>query len=253
MSLRLSGGRRLQSPPGDRARPTSSRVRLAVMNLLAADLPGCRWLDLCCGSGVMACEALQRGAAEVVGIEQDRRIAATARANLEAVRQGLDRACSVVVHATEALRWLHDQAQDLPAGEGKPKSFDLIYADPPYASGLYGPLAAAVAAGRWLHPGGTLVWECAAQSPPALPAGWICIKQKRYGGTAVLLLQRSAAQNGAAAVLVPGRNEQPQQGHGNQTEHDAAEQGFDHGRAGASGRAQFFHDCRPPGDAGPQL
>ena len=68
MSLRLSGGRRLQSPPGNTVRPTSSRVRLAVMNLLAAELPGCRWLDLCCGSGVMACEALQRGAREVVAV-----------------------------------------------------------------------------------------------------------------------------------------------------------------------------------------
>ena len=78
MSLRLSGGRRLQSPPGSIARPTSSRVRLAVMNLLAAELPGCAWLDLCSGSGAMACEALHRGASRVVAIEQDRRIAAVA-------------------------------------------------------------------------------------------------------------------------------------------------------------------------------
>ncbi|MFM7362202.1 MAG: RsmD family RNA methyltransferase, partial [Cyanobium sp.] len=56
MSLRLSGGRRLQSPPGSLARPTSSRVRLAVINLLGARLAGCRWLDLCSGSGAMACE-----------------------------------------------------------------------------------------------------------------------------------------------------------------------------------------------------
>ena len=70
MSLRLSGGRRLQSPPGSAARPTAARVRLAVMNLLAAEIPGCRWLDLCSGSGVMACEALRRGASEVVAVEQ---------------------------------------------------------------------------------------------------------------------------------------------------------------------------------------
>ena len=89
MTLRLSGGRRLQSPPGDTARPTAARVRQAVLNLLAADLPGCRWLDLCCGSGVMACEALQRGAAEVVAIERDRRVAAVAKANLQAVAAGL--------------------------------------------------------------------------------------------------------------------------------------------------------------------
>ena len=89
MSLRISGGRRLQSPPGTVARPTAARVRLAVMNLLADRLAGCHWLDLCCGSGVMGCEALQRGAALVVAVEQDRRVAAVARANLEAVARGL--------------------------------------------------------------------------------------------------------------------------------------------------------------------
>ena len=89
MSLRLSGGRRLQSPPGSAARPTPSRVRLALMNILARQLPGCRWLDLCSGSGVMACEALQRGAAVVVAVDQDRRNAAVARTNLEAVQTGL--------------------------------------------------------------------------------------------------------------------------------------------------------------------
>ena len=85
MTLRISGGRKLQSPPGEIARPTASRVRLAVMNLLARELPGCRWLDLCCGSGVMACEAIQRGAGAVVAIEQDRRIAAIAKAGADII------------------------------------------------------------------------------------------------------------------------------------------------------------------------
>ncbi len=49
-------------PGGQRRPPTPSRVRQAVMNLLAADLAGCHWLDLFSGSGVMGCEALQRGA-----------------------------------------------------------------------------------------------------------------------------------------------------------------------------------------------
>ncbi len=106
MSLRLSGGRRLKSPPGSLARPTPARVRLAVMNLLAAELRGCHWLDLCCGSGAMACEALQRGAARAVAVERDRRLAALARANLEAVRGGLEPRPQVEVHASEVLRWL---------------------------------------------------------------------------------------------------------------------------------------------------
>jgi 16S rRNA G966 N2-methylase RsmD len=86
-------------------------VRQAVLNLLAAEVPGCRWLDLCCGSGVMACEALQRGASEVVAIERDRRVAAVARANLEAVAAGMGTpAPRVRVIQADARRWLASHA-----------------------------------------------------------------------------------------------------------------------------------------------
>ena len=185
MSLRLSGGRRLQSPPGSTARPTSSRVRLAVMNLLAAEVPDCAWLDLCSGSGVMACEALQRGARRVVAIEQDRRIAAVARANLEAVSAGLGR---WELHCREVTCWLgHGTGAERPDHQ----DFDLIYADPPYAAGLYEPIAAGVAAGGWLKPGGTLIWECASDAVPAPPGGWRLRDQRRYGGTSLVLLQQA--------------------------------------------------------------
>ncbi|MCP9926528.1 16S rRNA (guanine(966)-N(2))-methyltransferase RsmD [Cyanobium sp. CH-040] len=229
MSLRLSGGRRLQSPQGSLARPTPARVRLAVMNILGAELQGCRWLDLCAGSGAMACEALQRGAGVVLAVDQDRRLAALARANLEAVQRGLQHPCQVEVHAGDVVRWLRK-------GRGQQPAFDLIYADPPYAAGLYAPIAAAVLAGGWLRPEGTLIWECASADVPESPAGWLLRDRRRYGTTTLLLLQQqeqknSAVQQGTAAVLVPGRHEQPQQGDGDQTEHDAAEQRFDHGRA----------------------
>lgn len=149
MTLRLSGGRRLQSPPGETARPTAARVRQAVINLLAADLPGCRWLDLCCGSGVMACEALQRGASEVVAIERDRRVVLVARANLEAVAAGMGAPRPLVrVIQADARRWLVDQAP-LKAG-------DVVVVEsetPRFGGGLLGmePLpetAAAIPAGR---------------------------------------------------------------------------------------------------------
>jgi len=175
--LRLSGGRRLMSPPGLVARPTASRVRLAVMNLVADQVPGCRWLDLCCGSGVMACEALIRGAALAVAVEQERRIAAVARANLEAVAPERAR-----VICQEARRWL------APGPASDAHRFDLIYLDPPWAAGLHGPLTEAVASGGWLAPGGTLLWECDSKAPPALPAGWHERRRRTYGGSTVVLL-----------------------------------------------------------------
>ena len=198
MSLRLSGGRKLHSPPGSTARPTPARVRLAVMNMLAADLPGCCWLDLFSGSGVMGCEALQRGARAVLAIEQDRQMAATSRSNLELVAKGLqlpgDGAPRVQVLQQEVLRWLgQQQPSALSAPFGQP--FDLIYADPPYAAGLYGAIAAAVTQGGWLQPHGLLVMECASNNQPDLSAqlqqGWQLWKEKRYGTSTVLMLSQS--------------------------------------------------------------
>jgi 16S rRNA (guanine966-N2)-methyltransferase len=197
MSLRVSGGRRLRSPKGDLARPTSSRVRLAVINLLAPRLAGARWLDLCCGSGAMACEALQHGVAEVVAVERDRRIAAVARANLEAVRRGLAGqggadGPAVRVDVEEVQRWL---------GRSCATPFNLIYADPPYAAGLHAPIAAAVMRGGWLAPGGVQVWECASDAVPELPPGWQLRDQRRYGGSTVVVLEVAPLQeNGALRI-----------------------------------------------------
>jgi 16S rRNA (guanine(966)-N(2))-methyltransferase RsmD len=191
MSLRLSGGRRLQSPPGDLARPTPARVRLAVTNLLAAELPGCHWLDLCSGSGAMACEALQRGACRVVAVERDRRLAAVTRSNLEAVQQGLGRPSQVQVHAAEVLRWLRRGSGACGSADDDDRSgFDLIYADPPYAAGLYRPIAEAVACGHWLAEGGTMIWECGSRAMAEPPPGWRLRDRRRYGSTTVLLMER---------------------------------------------------------------
>jgi 16S rRNA (guanine966-N2)-methyltransferase len=182
VSLRLSGGRKLISPPGDTARPTTARVRQAVMNLLAPHLPGARWLDLFSGSGVMACEALLRGAAAVVAVERDRRVAATARRNLEAVAAGLAGSGTpplVGVQAREALGWL---------ASAPVESFDLIYVDPPYRAGLYGAVAERVARRGWLSGSGRMVWECASGNVPEVPAAWQLLDQRRYGGTSVLIM-----------------------------------------------------------------
>ena len=188
MALRLSGGRKLQSPPGDTARPTPSRVRLAVMNMLSAELPGARWLDLCCGSGVMGCEALQRGAIEVMAVDQDRRMATTARRNLEMVAEAQTPAAAVQVAIQEVLRWLQ-QGPSAGTGDVEPRSFDLIYADPPYAAGLYGAIAKAVAERGWLKTDGLLLLECSSGEMPEQPPGWRLIKERRYGGSTVLMLR----------------------------------------------------------------
>ena len=80
--LRLLGGRKLDSPRGLMTRPTPARVREAVMNFLGEKIEGCHWLDLCSGSGVMACEALQKGVKRILAIEKQRATAQICKLNL---------------------------------------------------------------------------------------------------------------------------------------------------------------------------
>lgn len=221
MSLRLSSGQRLHSPSGLLARPTTGLVRQAVTNLLAAQLPGCRWLDLCSGSGAMACEALLHGAAWVEAVEKDARIAAVARRNLQGLGDRYSGRWALQVCSVE--RWLSRSPQ---------QAFNLIYADPPYAAGVHAAIAAAVLRGGWLQPDGQLLLECGKEAAPEPGIQWRELKRRSYGRTLLLQWQPagtdSAAQGAAAAVLVPSGNEQTHQGDGNQAQHDAAEQGFDH-------------------------
>lgn len=193
MSLRLSGGRRLLSPPGTLARPTAARVRQAVMNMLASRLAGSHWLDLCCGSGAMGCEALQRGAARVVAVERDARIFEVARSNLEVVAAGRRPAAEVLVVRQEVLRWLEPgcQARQMPG-------FDLIYADPPYRAGLHAAIAKAVAEGGWLRAGGLMLLECGSQDIPTIPESWRMQAIRRYGGSSVLIMSESAELGSAS-------------------------------------------------------
>ena len=70
MALRIKGERPLKTLDGLNTRPTSSKVRAAVFNILQDRVKDAHWLDLCAGSGAMGAEALARGARSVTGVEQ---------------------------------------------------------------------------------------------------------------------------------------------------------------------------------------
>jgi 16S rRNA (guanine966-N2)-methyltransferase len=118
-------GRVLRSPRGDAVRPTADRVKEAMFSILAPHLPGATFIDLCCGAGGLALEALSRGAAGAVLVDTSRASLDTARANLELCRA--DAATYQLVRA-DCRRWLRDHAS---LAEDW-----IVVADPPYASDL---------------------------------------------------------------------------------------------------------------------
>src|SRR4029077_4829190 len=113
-------GQRLGAPRGHRVRPTSDRVREATFSALGTRVEGARVLDLFCGTGALAIEALSRGASSAVLVDRDSR---AALGNVE--RLGL--ADRVWLGRCDAQRWLAASAEEV-----EPPHFDLIFVDAPY-------------------------------------------------------------------------------------------------------------------------
>ncbi len=186
--LRLTTGRRLISPPNLTTRPTTSRVREALMNLLAPRLEGSRWLDLCCGSGVVGCEAIGRGAAAVVAIDRDPRCTKICEQNLQTMTGKNDPNIEVRVIRSELLSWLRKGWSSTP--------FDVIYFDPPYESDLYEGVLASLSQKNWMNPDGIVVCEHRSKATLDLDSSWIITDQRRYGSSSLLLLSRPEPRRG---------------------------------------------------------
>src|SRR5688500_2179487 len=130
-------GRPLPAPKGQDTRPTADRVREALFSMLASRLgsfEGLQVADLFAGSGALGLEALSRGAAHCVFVENDRRAVEAIRANIAALGAPGEVLARSAEHA--AL----------------PRPVDLAILDPPYGSGLSPAVLAklAIAPGGWV-------------------------------------------------------------------------------------------------------
>lgn len=151
-------GRRLAVPTDAGVRPTPDRVRETLFNWLAPVIEGARCLDLYAGSGALGLEALSRGAARVVFVDR----APAVRRQLETSLTTLKCARGEIV-CMDAMRYL----------EGAPASFDIVFVDPPYGSGLVAAAMVRLVERGWLTAGASVYLEHEANTaPPALPAGW---------------------------------------------------------------------------------
>lgn len=181
MSVRIVGGslkgRVLDTPPGRGTRPTGARAREAMFAILGS-VDGERVLDLYAGSGALGIEALSRGAAQAVFVENDRRALACIRRNVERLGLG-DRAGVLGVGAEAAASVL--------ASKGP---FDLVLCDPPWSA-----LDRATRALSTLLPlfaeGARVVIEHPAGAAPSIP-GLLAVDVRRWGDTGATFLERHA-------------------------------------------------------------
>ena len=182
-------GHRLHTPPGDGTRPTSDRVREAAFGVLASELgragdaaeqlAGRAFLDLYAGSGAVALEAMSRGAASAVAVENERRAAEVIRRNARETGLGV----RVITAGVE--KYL----------AGPSQQFDICWLDPPYRLAN---TAVESTLGRltdgWLAPGAIVVVERARRDEPfvwpdRLGDRW----ERRYGETTLFLATEGGA------------------------------------------------------------
>ncbi|MEQ8666959.1 MAG: 16S rRNA (guanine(966)-N(2))-methyltransferase RsmD [Rhodospirillales bacterium] len=178
-------GRTLEAPKGRDVRPTSSRVREAVFNILengkpALDLAGIVVLDLFAGTGALGFEALSRGAVRAIFLDRAAEPLALIRRN--AGRLGIPDECVTLKLDSSKLG---------PPPRVAPAA-DLAFLDPPYGLGLVEPALLGLARNGWLNDGAVVVCETPARTDVGRVSGYEVLDVRDYGAARVTFLSFAA-------------------------------------------------------------
>jgi 16S rRNA (guanine966-N2)-methyltransferase len=173
-------GRRLAAPASQAIRPTSDRLREALFNILAHaygdPVEGARVLDLFAGTGALGLEALSRGAAFALFVDDGAEARALNRQNVEAL--GLGGVSRIFRRDATRLGPVHPLAP-----------FSLAFLDPPYGKGLAEQALASARAGGWFRNDALVVVEESAEAGFKRPEGFEELERRRYDDTELIFLR----------------------------------------------------------------
>ncbi len=175
------GGRTLAAPRSQAIRPTADRLRESLFNILVHaygdPVTGARVLDLFAGTGALGLEALSRGAAFTLFVDDVAEARALLRENVAALGVG----GTTRIFRRDATR----------LGEAHPVApFGLAFLDPPYGKGLAEKALASARAGGWLAEDALVIVEEAADAGFKPPDGFQELERRRYDDTAIVVLRR---------------------------------------------------------------
>ena len=176
-------GRPLAGPTSQAIRPTADRLRESLFNILvhAYDDPvtDARVLDLFAGTGALGLEALSRGAAFALFIDEGAQARALLRENVATL--GLGGVSRIFRRDATRLGAAHPI-----------EAFSLAFLDPPYGRGLAEEALASARAGGWLAPGALAVVEEAAKPGFNVPEGFEELERRSYDDSALIMLRHRA-------------------------------------------------------------
>jgi 16S rRNA (guanine966-N2)-methyltransferase len=177
-------GRMLAAPKSHQIRPTADRLREALFNILihayGDPISGVRVLDLFAGTGALGIEALSRGSAFALFVDDGAEARALLRENVATLGLG---------GVSRIFR--RDATKLGPAHPVEP--FALAFLDPPYGKGLAEQGLASARAGGWLAPDALIVVEEAKKSAFAAPQGFTEIERRSYDDTEFVVLRLATA------------------------------------------------------------
>ncbi|NQV48751.1 MAG: 16S rRNA (guanine(966)-N(2))-methyltransferase RsmD [Rhodospirillaceae bacterium] len=176
-------GRPLAAPKGRSLRPTADRTRESVFNILAHStewdgFDGITVLDVFCGTGALALEALSRGAAKAVLIDSDMEALKFARENADSLGE-----------AQNIMPLKLDATRLAPPPRTANGPLPLAFLDAPYSAGLTGPALMGLEAKGWLAPGAMVVAEISADETLPIPPGYQLLDERTYGAAKIMFLR----------------------------------------------------------------
>ena len=173
-------GRTLNAPKSQAIRPTADRLRESLFNILTHaygdPIGGTRVLDLFAGSGALGFEALSRGAAFALFVDDGAEARALLRGNVEALGVG---------GVSKVYR--RDATKLGPVSPLDP--FSLAFLDPPYGKGLAEQALLSAYAGGWLVSGAIVVVEEAVDAGFKTPEGFEELERRAYDDTEFVFLR----------------------------------------------------------------
>lgn len=177
----------LRTLPGRDTRPTTDRIKETLFNILAPELEGAYFLDLFAGSGQIGLEAVSRGSAHCVFVENNRKACEVIEDNMRFTK--LDGQCTLMnTDCMSALRRL----------EGKYR-FDLIFMDPPYNQELEAEILSYLSHSALVKDGATIIVEADEHTDFSYVGqlGYTLLKEKMYKTNKHVFLTRTSAEREA--------------------------------------------------------